>query len=178
YTEQRATREAVADEAVESLPAPEAAAPEELATHPLHGPGFMAHAVMSFNEQLDRVGEIVGVITLGLLLWAVAWMPASLWFVPLMLVVIRPLSVALGLAGASTSPVQRRLIGWFGIRGIGSLYYLAYALNHGLAPELASVLVALTMSVVVTSIVVHGVSVTPLMARYRRRRKQEAPRGR
>ena len=170
YTEQRATREAVADDAVESLPAPEAAAPDELAIHPRHGPAFMAHAVMSFNEQLDRVGEIVGVITIGLLLWAVPWQVAAWWFVPLVLLVIRPLSVAVGLAGSATSRTQRRLIGWFGIRGIGSVFYLAYALNHGVPPELASTLVALTMSVVVTSIVVHGVSVTPLMARYQRRR--------
>ena len=65
--------------------------------------------------------------------------------------------------------MQRRLIGWFGIRGIGSLYYLAYALNHGLPAEHARTLVALTVAVVVSSIVVHGISVTPLMARYRRR---------
>jgi len=170
YTEQAATREAVVDDAVESLPAPETAAPEQLATHPRHGPAFMAQAVMSFNEQLDRVGEIVGVITIGLLVSAVTWQPASCWFVPLVLLVIRPLAVAMGLAGSSTSRTQRRLIGWFGIRGIGSMFYLAYALNHGVPPELASTLVALTMSVVVTSIVVHGVSVTPLMARYRQRR--------
>ena len=170
YTEQAATREAVVDDAVESLPAPETAAPEQLATHPRHGPAFMAQAVMSFNEQLDRIGEIVGVITIGLLVSAVTWQPASCWFVPLVLLVIRPLAVAMGLAGSSTSRTQRRLIGWFGIRGIGSMFYLAYALNHGVPPELASTLVALTMSVVVTSIVVHGVSVTPLMARYRQRR--------
>jgi len=74
------------------------------------------------------------------------------------------------LAGSRTSPLQRRLIGWFGIRGIGSLYYLTYALNHGLPPEHARTLVSLTVAVVVSSIVVHGISVTPLMVRYRRRR--------
>ena len=44
-----------------------------------------------------------------------------------------------------------------------------YAINHGLAPELAEVMTALTLSVVVTSIVVHGISVTPMMAAYERR---------
>ena len=61
---------------------------------------------------------------------------------------------------------QRWLIGWFGIRGVGSLYYLMYAVNHGLDASLADQLIALTLSVVITSIVVHGVSVTPLMAAY------------
>jgi NhaP-type Na+/H+ or K+/H+ antiporter len=37
-------------------------------------------------------------------------------------------------------------------------------------------LVGLTMAVVVTSIVVHGVSVTPLMARYRHLRRPRQPR--
>ena len=132
----------------------------------------MAHAVMSFNEQLDRIGEMVGVVVLGLVLWSVPWVPAALWFVPVVLLVVRPLSVWLGLAGSRTSPLQRRLIGWFGIRGIGSLYYLAYALNHGLPPAFAPLLVGLTVAVVVSSIVLHGVSVTPLMALYARRRRR------
>ena len=55
------------------------------------------------------------------------------------------------------------MIAWFGIRGIGSLYYLCYALHHGLPPDLAPRLTALTLAVVAVSIVVHGLSVTPLM---------------
>ncbi len=58
------------------------------------------------------------------------------------------------------------MIAWFGVRGIGSLYYLGYAINHGLDPALASTLVALTLVTVVASIVAHGISVTPLMDRY------------
>jgi NhaP-type Na+/H+ or K+/H+ antiporter len=68
------------------------------------------------------------------------------------------------------SLTQRGLMAWFGIRGIGSLYYLMYAINHGVDPELASRLTTLTISVVVVSIVAHGVSVTPLMAVYERAR--------
>lgn len=38
---------------------------------------------------------------------------------------------------ASSEPVRNRLMaGWFGIRGIGSLYYLMYAIQHGLSEEL------------------------------------------
>jgi sodium/hydrogen antiporter len=84
---------------------------------------------------------------------------------------VRPVSVWLGLRGSTASRSQRRLIGWFGIRGIGSLYYLAYALNHGVEGEIAATLVAATLSVVVVSIVVHGISVTPLMKLYEARRR-------
>jgi len=82
---------------------------------------------------------------------------------------IRPVAVWLGLRGSGAAGARRWLIGWFGIRGIGSLYYLMYAINHGLPKELAEQLVALTLSVVVASILVHGVSVTPLMGVYERR---------
>ena len=129
----------------------------------------MAQAVLLFNEQAERIGEVAIVIAIGALLWAVPWVDASWWFVPLLLLVIRPLSVALGIRGAGASRSQRWLIGWFGIRGVGSLYYLMYALNHGLSGHVADQLVGLTLAVVVTSIVVHGVSVTPLMAAYEKR---------
>ena len=128
----------------------------------------MVHAVLGFNEQLERIGEVTVVIAIGALLWAIDWQDAVWWFVPLLLLVIRPLSVALGLAGSSVSANQRLLIGWFGIRGIGSLYYLMYAINHGLPAGLADKLTSLTLSVVVASIVVHGISVTPLMSMYER----------
>ncbi|HEY0822319.1 MAG TPA: cation:proton antiporter, partial [Ramlibacter sp.] len=131
-----------------------------------HGPAFMAQAVLGFNEQAERIGEVAIVITIGALLWAVQWALAPWWFVPLLLLVIRPVAVRAGLARSSVSRGQRWLLGWFGIRGVGSLYYLMYAVNHGLEPALAEQLIALTLAVVVSSIVVHGISVTPLMAAY------------
>ncbi|HEU4371873.1 MAG TPA: cation:proton antiporter, partial [Telluria sp.] len=80
--------------------------------------------------------------------------------------VARPVSVLLGLAGSATSMRVRLIIGWFGVRGIGSLYYLMYAINHGLPGALAHDLVQITAIVVALSIVVHGVSVKPLMDRF------------
>ena len=85
-----------------------------------------------------------------------------------MFLVIRPLAVAIGLVGSRIARTQRRLIAWFGVRGIGSLYYLGYAINHGLDPAVANTLVALTLTAIVASIIAHGISVTPLMERYER----------
>jgi NhaP-type Na+/H+ or K+/H+ antiporter len=139
---------------------------ETAAVDPRSAPAFMAQAVLSFNEQAERIGELAIVITVGALLWTVQWHLAQWWFVALLLLAIRPLAVRVGLAGLPVSRNQRWLIGWFGIRGVGSLYYLMFAVNHGLDPALAQRLIALTLAVVVVSIFVHGVSVTPLMAAY------------
>ena len=60
------------------------------------------------------------------------------------------------------------MISWFGIRGIGSIYYLMYALNHGVSREDGAKLVAVTLSVVAASAILHGITVSALMARYDR----------
>jgi NhaP-type Na+/H+ or K+/H+ antiporter len=148
---------------------PDKSVAETVAVDPKHAPTYMAHALLGFNEQLERIGEVAVVVTIGALLWAVPWGHAVWWFVPVLLLLIRPVAVWLGLKGSGAIGPRRWLIGWFGIRGIGSLYYLMYAINHGLPRDLAEQLVALTLSVVVASIFVHGISVTPLMAAYERR---------
>jgi NhaP-type Na+/H+ or K+/H+ antiporter len=147
---------------------PDATVAEAVAVDPKHAPAFMAQAVLGFNQQAERIGEVTIVITIGALLWAVRWELAAWWFVPLLLLAIRPVAVLLGLLRSPASRGQRWLIGWFGIRGVGSLYYLMFAVNHGLPQHLADTLIALTLSVMVASIVVHGISVTPMMAAYER----------
>ena len=54
------------------------------------------------------------------------------------------------------------MIASFGIRGIGSFYYLAYGINHG-AFGVSDRVWALTGLVVLMSILIHGVTATPLM---------------
>jgi NhaP-type Na+/H+ or K+/H+ antiporter len=157
---------------------PNAGAPdqaEQLATDPEQAPAYMAQAVLGFNEQLERIGEVAVVVLVGGLLAASQPPFEALWFVPLLFLVIRPISVWLGMLGSRSSGAQRWLIAWFGIRGIGSVYYLAYAVRYGLEPALAERIAALVLTTVAVSIVVHGISVTPLMRRYRR--EQAAPQG-
>ena len=176
--QRQSTTPGASQKAVEQAAAvPGSTVADQVAVHPEHAPAYMAQAVLGFNEQLERIGEVLAVIAIGALLWAVDWQHVAWWFVALLLLVIRPASVALGLAGSSASRGQRTLIGWFGIRGIGSLYYLMYAINHGVDAQLADVLISLTLSVVVASIVVHGVSVTPLMAMYEKTMKRRGKRG-
>jgi len=171
-----ARRKRSSEIAAEAHANPDASHAQQVATDPKHAPAFMAHAVLAFNEQIERIGEVAAVMAVGMLLWAVEWQLASWGFVAALLLVIRPVSVAVGLFGSSTSATQRGLTAWFGIRGIGSLYYLMYAMNHGIDRVLAANLGALVFSTVVLSIVVHGISVTPLMAFYERRKRRRPSR--
>jgi NhaP-type Na+/H+ or K+/H+ antiporter len=144
----------------------EAEAAAEVATDPEKAPAYMAQAVLAFSEQLERIGTVGVVVLLGGMLSQSYVSTHVFWFVPLVFLVIRPLAVYAGLLGADVSPTRRRLLSWFGIRGIGSVYYLTYAIEHEIPRDIAEQMTALMLAVVVTSIVVHGISVTPLMRRY------------
>ena len=78
---------------------PDSTAAEAAAVDPRQAPAFMAHAVLGFNQQVERIGELAIVITIGALLWAVQWDSAAWWFVPVLLLGIRPLATWLGLLG-------------------------------------------------------------------------------
>jgi NhaP-type Na+/H+ or K+/H+ antiporter len=88
-------------------------------------------------------------------------------------IVARPVSVLVGMWGTGTAQPLRGMIGWFGVRGIGSLYYLMYAIQQGLPEPLALKLIQLTLMVVTMSIFLHGTSVKPLMGHFWRRGKKE-----
>ncbi len=141
---------------------------EHPATHPESAPAYMAQAALIFNEQIERLSTVLLMVIVGGLLTLNILPLAALWFVPLLLLVIRPLAVGIGLLGAPLTGTQRGIISWFGIRGLGSIYYLTYAIAHGLPEPYASQLSGLTLAVVATSVIAHGISVTPIMNRYQR----------
>ena len=133
--------------------------------------GTVARSLLALNQQLERMAELVAVLLLGSLLSAGYFSVEGLALALAVLLVVRPVSVLLGLVGLRSSPRQLALISWFGIRGVGSLYYLAFVISSGLAAPLAQRLLPLVVSVVAVSIVVHGISATPLMDLYGRRRR-------
>ena len=149
---------------------------ETVASDPDKAPAYMAQAALGFTEQLERIGEVAVVLLLGgMISWT--FLPdVAFWFIPLLFLVIRPVSVYVGLVGSRSTPIQRRMIAWFGIRGIGSVYYLTYAMQHGLPEQFSRTLAAVVLATVAVSAVAHGVSVTPLMKLYGRRSRREADR--
>ena len=100
------------------------------------------------------------------------WSAAGLALAALLFLVIRPLAVWLGLLGGAADRAPRRLLAWFGIRGIGSVYYAVYVAGHDISYGEAVELLACVFTVIAASIVVHGVSAAPLMQIHQRRRMQ------
>jgi NhaP-type Na+/H+ or K+/H+ antiporter len=85
---------------------------------------------------------------------------------PLLLVVIRPAIVLPLSTGSLLSWGQRLFLAWFGVRGIAALFYAAYVAHSGaLSAEEATTVFWTTLAVVMVSIVVHGVSASPLTRR-------------
>jgi NhaP-type Na+/H+ or K+/H+ antiporter len=143
---------------------------QDLATHERYAGAYMMREIKDFNEQLERIAELAVVLVVGGMLYYIELDLGAVLLASFVLAVVRPISVWAGLIGTGVSGDQRRLMSWFGIRGIGSIYYLMHAVNHGIARPVAEDLVGFTLTLVAASIVLHGTSVTPLMKLYARRR--------
>ena len=151
----------------ETLVAPSTVTETQMA-EPAVAAGVLVAEVFSFGDTVERILEVLLVVLLGATLathWD--WRGALLGLA--LIVIVRPPATLLCLIGTPLTPLQRGLIGWFGIRGIGSLYYLAYALNHGLVGTNVHEVADLTVSAIATSIVIHGLTSQPLMAWYESR---------
>lgn len=129
--------------------------------------GTLVAETLSFGDTVERLLEILLVVLVGVSL-AVHWDVRAVPLALVLMFVLRPLSARLFLARVPISRMQRWLMGWFGIRGIGSVYYLTYALNNGASGRSAADLVNLTLSIVAISIVGHGVTAQPCLAWYER----------
>jgi sodium/hydrogen antiporter len=124
------------------------------------------HQVLhDFAEQVERLLTVLllllfgGAVVTGLLgdlTWQAAVVGMALVFV------IRPLVGWLSLRGAPGRPAEHWVIAAFGIRGIGSFFYLAYATSHADFPG-ADLVWATVGLVVIVSVVAHGVAATPVM---------------
>ncbi|QVN15489.1 cation:proton antiporter [Burkholderia sp. LAS2] len=138
--------------------------------HPDKAHAFMAESVLGFTIELERIAEAIVMTMIGsvlatlpgpLLTWGAIALATALF------VAVRPLAVLVTLTGSRATHAQRRLMAWFGIRGIGSFYYLLFALEHG-PSDVVRPLAAPVLAVVSASVVAHGISATPLMNWYYR----------
>jgi NhaP-type Na+/H+ or K+/H+ antiporter len=123
-------------------------------------------ASLIFKEHLERLSELVLILLIGGMLFVDSWSWRAVGLALFIFSIARPLSVMIGLIGTRTTWRMRGLVGWFGVRGIGSLYYLMYAIQHGLAEDLALELLQLTLVVVTLSILIHGITAKPMMSRF------------
>ncbi len=127
-------------------------------------------AVHDGAEVVEKFGELVVILLLGTMLsldglgapGVAGWL-----LVPALILVIRPVSVLVSLARSGLPGGEKAFLAWFGVRGIGSLYYVAIAVGAGVLSAADAKLIAWTaIACVVVSIAVHGVSATSLSRRW------------
>ena len=119
-----------------------------------------------FVEQIERLLMMMllvlfgGALAEGGLLRDTSW--AVVGFAVLTLLVVRPLVAWISLIGRKEPTPERAIIAFFGIRGIGSVYYIAFALGRAPFEEPGLLWNAVSL-VIVISIALHGTTVTPIM---------------
>lgn len=154
------------DDAKDDAPAELLVRPNERSTagteHPAHTVGWVVSDALSFGDTTERLIGGALVFVVGIVAWPS--LSAAGFVVALALfLVIRPAAVWIATMGERVPWQRRLLLGWFGIRGIGTLNYLAFALTHGLPGDFGQLVADAAITVVALSILVHGVTATPLM---------------
>ncbi|MEV5765633.1 cation:proton antiporter [Micromonospora sp. NPDC052213] len=135
------------------------------------------HSVLhAFAEQIERLLTVMllllfGGAVVGGLLAPLTWPAAAVGLA--LVFVVRPLVGRLSLLGAPGRPAEHWVIALFGIRGVGSLFYLAYATAKTDFAQ-ADLIWATVGLVVIVSVVVHGVAATPVMQLLDRRGERTA----
>lgn len=129
-----------------------------------------------YVEQAERMLTVLIVFLLGGaaatgLFTGISW--PEIGIATVILLLVRPLTGWLGLFGGRTGPRERAVISFFGVRGVGSLFYVTYAIQEGQFSE-HGVVWRIVGLVVIGSILVHGLSASPAMWLLDRRRRQKA----
>jgi NhaP-type Na+/H+ or K+/H+ antiporter len=118
------------------------------------------------SEEAERVLAAVLMLLIGAysVSGLMTHLTPSMWLLAAVVVfVIRPIAGMIGLVGTDLPRRKRGAISFFGIRGIGSIYYLAYGIHHTDFPG-ATVVWALVVAIVIISVIVHGITARPVMA--------------
>lgn len=118
-------------------------------------------------EVVEKFGELAVILLLGSL-FSLSGLSTPGWsgwlLVALLLVAIRPLAVFAAFVRSSLPWRDRAFLAWFGVRGIGSLYYAAAAITAGgLVADSEAVVFWTVAACVLVSVVAHGVTGTPVM---------------
>jgi NhaP-type Na+/H+ or K+/H+ antiporter len=128
----------------------------------------MNASVHNGAEIVEKFGELAVILLLGSLLTFEGLGTPGLagWgLVLLVIFVLRPLTVNLALLGSKLQrPGERAFLAWFGVRGVGTLFYVAIATAAGspLPRDERELVVWTAIACVVVSIAVHGVTAGPL----------------
>lgn len=167
-------------------------------TELLHGYGFLAvflaavafrqaerehdfhQQLHDFAEQVERLLMMVLLVCLGAIAASGSLFSHIDWKIVtvavLTLAVVRPALGWLSLIGTGPATSESVIIAIFGIRGLGSIYYVAYATGQANFEKIEVVWSTLLL-IILASIVSHGIAVTPTMRWLDRRMAQARARG-
>jgi sodium/hydrogen antiporter len=126
---------------------------------------------LHFIERLEKLSEIGIILVVGSMLRKepmFAYARDGLLVAGCLLFLIRPIGAWISTIGLPVDAATRWLYGWFGVRGVGSVYYLSYALSSGLKETAGERVAWISLWTIVISVVLHGVTTTPLMNWYER----------
>ncbi len=119
------------------------------------------HATLNlFAEQCERLLMAVLLVLLGGAVMGgilSALTPSEIAFALIFVLVVRPIAGWVGTIGSGLGSRERMAVSLFGVRGIGSLYYLAFATNHADFARIEAVW-SMVVLVVLLSILLHGIS--------------------
>lgn len=129
-----------------------------------------------FSDQIERLLMMLLLVLFGGalangLLSSLTWIDALIGLA--VVFVVRPVVGLIAMIGSGQPWRERLLLAFLGIRGVGSVYYLAYGINHGDFGD-SERLWAVVGFIILLSIIVHGVTATPLLQRLTQRRQAEA----
>lgn len=133
------------------------------AAKPAESIGLFVSDALTFGNPFERLIAAALLVTLGVAFASYFSLP-GLVMAALLFFVIRPCAVLLSTFACGLTMPRRIILGWLGVRGIGSLYYLAYAANHGLTTEESTSLARWIVTLVIASVALHGMSTQPIMA--------------
>ncbi len=125
-----------------------------------------SNEIIQFNDSLEKLGEFVIIVFFGSVLRWSHFSLLNLTMAATLLFIVRPLSVLPSLARMNRE--QKAMVSWFGIRGVGTFYYLSYALVKTDWTPPMEMVTQIAIVTVTASIILHGLSANPLMLRYKR----------
>jgi len=120
-------------------------------------------------EQVEKFGELSVILLLGSMVTLTGLEEPGLtgWLlVPALLFLIRPLAVLVSLVRSPIPKGERAFVAWFGVRGVGSIYYLAVVVQAGLIGDDTRVVAWTAIACVIASVLAHGTTASPLARRW------------
>ncbi|HEU4337302.1 MAG TPA: cation:proton antiporter, partial [Nocardioides sp.] len=138
-------------------------------------------------ERLERLMTLLVLLVLGMamtrgLLEHLDWRGVAVALA--LVLVVRPLAGYVALAVLPRDEQEEggldrgeiAAVAFFGVRGVGSVFYLGYAVTHEHVPDEPWLWSTVAFTIIV-SVILHGVTATPVMARLDERRKVPATAG-